>query len=285
MPDGLPEKPQAPSQLKKLFLLAQKILYEERPAVKHIVHFFVEEGKGMRRGWALFFVIATLVSVASWLAADHEANKKISDIQIGFSSSNSFLLGRIDQLGVDVRKLQKTIDEDKTDFNEAKREKDAEIAKLTTEKNTAEQRLSFFESSPEKISMLFSNFFANTPTNLEQFGSLITQFTNSLYSLDFERPKFSISLNGTMLSDRSIVFLQKSREIFLQATNIGGGETADRLTIDFFADLAGTNLVANGWTLEPKSNIGWNQWQMTAQSSLGPSSNFHFSRLVFLYNS
>src|SRR5208283_1358064 len=153
MPDGLPEKPQAPSQLKKLFLLAQKILYEERPAVKHIVHFFVEEGKGMRRGWALFFVIATLVSVASWLAADHEANKKISDIQIGFSSSNSFLLGRIDQLGVDVRKLQKTIDEDKTDFNEAKREKDAEIAKLTTEKNTAEQRLSFFESSPEKISM------------------------------------------------------------------------------------------------------------------------------------
>jgi len=133
MPDGLPEKPQAPSQLKKLFLLAQKILYEERPAVKHIVHFFVEEGKGMRRGWALFFVIATLVSVASWLAADHEANKKISDIQIGFSSSNSFLLGRIDQLGVDVRKLQKTIDEDKTDFNEAKREKDAEIAKLTTE--------------------------------------------------------------------------------------------------------------------------------------------------------
>jgi|SRR5208282_3333084 len=125
--------------------------------------------------------------------------------------------------------------------------------------------------------MLFSNFFANTPTNLEQFGSLITQFTNSLYSLDFERPKFSISLNGTMLSDRSIVFLQKSREIFLQATNIGGGETADRLTIDFFADLAGTNLVANGWTLEPKSNIGWNQWQMTAQSLVAIGSCFNFT--------
>ncbi len=245
----------------------------------------------MRRGWALFFVIATLVAVASWLAADHQANKKISDIQIGFSSSNSFLLGRIDQIGDDVRKLRKTIDDNKTDFNEVKREKDAEIAKLTAEKISADQRLSSFESAPEKMSFLISNVLASTPTNLEQFGVMLTQFTNALYGLDSERPRFSVALNGSNLSDRSLVTLQKSRDIFLQVTNVGGGETAEKLTIVFFADLAETNLNASGWTLEQKASNGWNAWEIVSQdltacgsgfsaTTLSVSTNFHAPFLI-----
>jgi hypothetical protein len=276
MPDSLPGKHQQP---KKPFLLVRRIFYDERPAVRHFVQFLVEQGKFVKRGWPVFVIIAAgLCWGASWITYRLENKKSETEIRgiiNYFSNSNLFLLGQIERQDNQVNEIQKKVEyykqdtdmqitNQENDFNQRLREKNKEIANLNAEKMTAEQELSLFESSPEKISTLLSNFYNHKPTNLDQLHAMVGQFTNSINSMDSERPKFAVYLNGMRLSDGTICFLPKSREIFLEVKNIGG-EAADKLTINFFADLTETNLNANGWTLESRSSAGWNGWETTAQ--------------------
>jgi hypothetical protein len=261
MPNGSQENPRPPSQFKKLFALARKVLYEERPSVKHIVQFFIEEGKGVKRGWALFTVVAIILSAGIWLAADHQADKKVTTLQIRFSSSNAFLLGRIDQLGDDVRKLQKTIDDNKTDFNETKREKDAEIAKLTMERDSAMQQKSQLESLPETALLTYSN-------------------ANALMRNDPAAPDFRLMINGLSLTNYFstgqyyFVPLVQNRDISFVVQKLKEGEYAvDNLTIDFLAALDATNMIAdNRWEFQllPFEYGGrtWNSWETISKHTV-----------------
>lgn len=150
----------------------------------------------------------------------------------------------------------------KTDLNEVKREKDAEIVTLTAERNSAQEQVRILQALPSNASAMYSNIMA--------MGG----------SIDRGRPSFDLMLNGIPVTNRTIlnnlpvpfpsaiVPLQESRAIFLQAA-IHSDAAVDRLTIDFQAPLAGSNVIADSrWTGPvPGLNVNskeFNKWKIVA---------------------
>src|ERR1035437_10189134 len=203
-------------------------------------------------GCALVFF--ALVVWATWYVTHHHDERRISTIETKYSNSNSFLLGRIEQSAEDIHRLEKTVAENKTDFNETKREKDAEILKLVSERDSVQQRLSYFEAMPANIMMLHSNILKmSNPTNSEQMNALLSSvaaLTNALADVLASSPTFELYLNGLLITNNAFISLQPSRDVSLIVKN-AGVFTAANVVVDLIAPLDSTNIVAVGWNSQP----------------------------------
>jgi hypothetical protein len=60
--------------------------------------------------------------------------------------------------------------------------------------------------------------------------------------------------------------------------------TAEHVTSDFLADINATNIVANNWFLEPKSDSGENHWREIADSSYGQYEAWHPNTITISTN-
>ncbi|HUA39835.1 MAG TPA: hypothetical protein VMA35_15675, partial [Candidatus Sulfopaludibacter sp.] len=151
----------------------------------------------------IIVVIFSTIVVAPYLKyqqKEDEASKSEKVVE-ALSSSNSFLSGQIEGNKTTIQNLQNQVVQtredaetdrlnSKTDLNEANREKDAAL-----------QRLTFWEANPEKLAALYNNIFTHTPTNFPQFDSMLGQFNIALSKItEIETETKQLQNNATQLA-------------------------------------------------------------------------------------
>jgi hypothetical protein len=123
---------------------------------------------------------------------------------------------QVQQVEAQKEKLQTSfqlqISDLKAEGNESKREKDSEIARLTTERNFAQQRLDYMQSLPEKVLLLWTNvskLAANEPTNQQQlfsfFGQQIQALSSTLSNTVSQTPALIITINSVIIDSASAI--------------------------------------------------------------------------------
>ena len=145
------------------------------------------------------------------------------------------------------------------DLNEAKRARDADLSRLTGERDSLQQRLTYFESLPANVLALYSNLsnlYANDPTNRQQLASMLMSLqsiTNAIDDLS-ARPTFGFHLNGNPITNGSIVVLRLTNDVaqLIFAVKNSGTAAADGVHILLDAgeheDAVRTITSDSGWT-------------------------------------
>jgi hypothetical protein len=168
------------------------------------------------------------------------------------STREGFLNGRLDEKGQRIADLEAqqqkaqqqynvTITQLKIDYNERIREKDAEIARVTSERDNALMR--------ERQAFLL-------PENLHQLVSNATAFV----SMDYDIQRYGLRINGLFL-DKYLVgnayFVPLTNgEIFIQAYLLGQNQkSVANCTIEFWSTLDMTNII---------TDFGQGHWQIMA---------------------
>lgn len=127
-------------------------------------------------------------------------------------------------------------------------EKDIELSRLIMERDKQQLEAQGAKNALAQWMILAQS--GNTNTPLTERMDLLTKslteneqaFSKAVSDLMAEEPSFTVSVNGSELVPNTAVLLPKTREIFIQAKNIGG-DTAERLSIHFGSPLSRTNLV------------------------------------------
>jgi hypothetical protein len=122
---------------------------------------------------------------------------------------------------------QKNVAE-KIDANEMKRQKDAEIAKITSERDNALQRNAQLDLLPQTAQLLYSNSIALNNANVQSYELKIN----------------GLGLTNYIVGQSFVIPLNKKREIFLQVGRLKEGQKSiDKFTVDFFTTIDATNLL------------------------------------------
>jgi hypothetical protein len=199
-------------------------------------------------------VVFSTVIVAPYLKFHEKENEATSKKEIAdtLSSSNSFLNGQIDGDKTVIRTLKDEIADKKRDAETANLNSKTDVNEARRERDAALQRLDFFEANPEKLSEIYSNIFANTPTNFQQFDLSYQKFTNAFQNLNSKKPFFKLTINHRYIKTNDVVVLPVSRSLFIQVFNLGS-EIAKSLTVEFSAALDVTNFISDNsqWHLQP----------------------------------
>jgi hypothetical protein len=228
--------------------------------------------------WCFIGVFAFSTIVVAPYLKYHEketeavASKKIAD---GLSSSNSFLSGQIQGEENTVGVLQQQIKDSRQDNETALLNLKTDLSDANRQRDSALQRLDFFEANPEKLNQIYNNIFAHTPTN---FDLAFQQFTNQLSSLGSEKAILGLRVNQTDLTNVDISIgavvyatlfpMVKTNEIVIDVLNFSKISPAINPNIDFVCDIDQTNVFADGWTAEPKSPDGQNHWRQDYRGSI-----------------
>ena len=246
----------------------------------------------------LFVLCALLAAYAGWLLRDG----KVSFLQ-GQLTEKDKAYGHLEK---DRDRIQtdgnNQITQLKMDLNEAKREKDTEIAKLTNERNTAQGSLAQLQAMPERVQNLYSNLLAvygNGPTNRQQLDALISavgSITNALEDIRTTYPSFALYLNELIITNGATFSLPSSRDVLLVLRNTSQ-LTAVNTTIDFQAFLSQTNVIAEGWdTRQPPGIVGlsgdhlenlfpsFSHWRWRADVPIAPNMFHHVACLSIQTN-
>jgi hypothetical protein len=126
---------------------------------------FFEEGKAVKSGWFAFVVFTV---IAFWGGCYYSAR----NIDAKFSAATNYFGSELAKKENEISALKGRLADSKTDLNEANRQKDVAL-----------QRLDYFESNPEKLTEIYSNIFARTPTNFQQVDSMFAQFNGAISNL------------------------------------------------------------------------------------------------------
>lgn len=291
MPES--ETPEPPQQKphRTFFGTIRDSLFEQYSAAKPWRDWWGERFPGMKLKKRVVVVVLALILIVVSMYAGYRMERSRSDAR------NSFLAGQLlerdrvnqglrDEIRDNKRSSEAEILNLKTDFNEVRRQKDSEVAKLTMERESALQRNTQWESLPANILNLYSNIYANAPTNIQQFGSLMQSFTNSLNDVVSSRPYFEIILNKSKITVGQAVELDHSRSVLLNVMNVSE-TTAQNVCLSIHSPIEKTNLLSEGWLASPFSltsldgNVvqeipGWNSWSWKADKSLA-AQNTHYA--------
>lgn len=203
----------------------------------------------------IFFVL--LGGLGGYILRGYGVNAKYSFLK-GESVEKDRQISRIESELAKVRQDDnQQLTQLKIDSNETKREKDAEISKIMSEKNSIQQQLSMFESSPAELLRIYSNLFtlySNEPTNREQFATLFSRVesltTNVLSEIQLGRPSFIVYANGIEITNEATIPIAASRELLLAVQN-SSEISAQRVTISAIVATGGTNVNSAGWDSGP----------------------------------
>ncbi len=220
----------------------------------------------------LVLICAILFSVLGcYFVTSHFDDKKLESTRSTYQGTNSFLAGQLNITTTELKNLKSEYSQNiiehanatadlKMDYNERLRNKDTEILKLTSERDNALQRTAVIESMPGNLFNIYTNIAANAPTNLNQFASIVNDFSNSVAQATI-MPEFSIFLNKLPISGNGVLILT-NRSVFVEIQNIGD-LTAENATITFSAPLSKTNLIKS------------HDWDENAVSARDNSSTFN----------
>lgn len=197
----------------------------------------------------LFIILGVILG---WLIRGHRVQSTIATLRNDYSNTNALLTGRLIATSNEIQHIEKERDKIQQagnsemmrltlDLNEAKRARDADVLRLTTERDSLQQRLSYFESLPANVLTLYSNLsnlYANDPTNRQQLASMLMSLqsiTNAISALS-AKPTFEFYLNGTPIGNGSVVVLHLTNDItqLIFAVRNGGTLAADgvHITLD-----------------------------------------------------
>ena len=196
----------------------------------------------MKKGWALFLII---LLTAIWIISkfyDYKTELKIQGLgndftnqlesftQV-FSTSNSFLLGKISANEQQISGIQKQLDDYKRDSESQINGLKTDIANVTSERDNSLLRVAQLESMPQTALLVWSNTSAlNKPDpDTHNFGLLVygKPITNYIWGHSF------------------VVAINTNREIVLGIAPLGVGEkSVEKLTIDFLANFDSTNIIS-----------------------------------------
>ncbi len=136
----------------------------------------------------------------------------------GVNKQYAFLNGKLSAQQDEGRRLERQLEANKQeiikltiDLNEVKRAKDAEILKVTQERDAAQQRLTSFESLPANVVNLYSNLsnlYENQPTNREQLAALykrVEAITTNLLEELGKAPAFAFAVNDIVLTNGAYI--------------------------------------------------------------------------------
>lgn len=213
-------------------------------------------------------MLVTLLMYGTWgLTSCHYTNR-IAKIKDNNNATNSFLSGKLEQSTTDKAAAENRLLETTAALNDVKRDRDAEVLRLTTEKESLSQQLTFIHTLPQQAQNVYSNlaYFASTePTNRQYLTEFAALFTNALHAMELERPQFSLAVNEltlsnnhvliaspyqTGISNMNVLFVNRAREFTLEVRNLSQA-TADQVSIDFTSVISGTNWIADGWMPQP----------------------------------
>jgi hypothetical protein len=240
-----------------------------------------------------FIIVAVLVGpFREYHEMENESNSSKKTVEI-LSSSNSYFNGVIEGNKTTVQNLQKELEDNRRDAATANLNSKTDLNEANRQRDVALQRLDFFEANPEKLFNIYSNIFTHTPTNFAQFDLEFQQFTNVLNDIRSERPKLVLYVNGVLqltvdnapgaVVPGGLVFTKKTNSLVFRVHNLSK-ITASHIKIAFFAPIDPTNVTAVGWSAQPASEFGRNQWVTTAESSTGQFVSFQASPITISTN-
>lgn len=180
------------------------------------------------------------------------ANHKIEKVRSDYQNTNSYISGQLANTKDELDKTKKDFDQKKTDYvteiadlksdrNERLQSKDAEILKLTGERDSALQRAAMVESMPGNLFNIYTNIAANAPTNLNQFATILDGISNVVANASII-PKFKLLINNFPILKNPTVLVSTNRSIQIQVEN-DSDISAENLTILFFSTLDVTNFI------------------------------------------
>lgn len=203
----------------------------------------------IRNAVDLFILFIIVGVVLGWLFRGHGVQSTIATLRNDFSNTNAILTGQLMATRNEIQHIEKERDKIQQagnsemmrltlDLNEAKRARDADVLRLTAERDSLQQRLSYFESLPANVLTLYSNLsnlYANEPTNRQQLASMLRSLqsiTNALNALS-ARPTFDFYLNGIPFGNGSVVVLHLTNDSsqLIFAVRNGGTLAADGVHI------------------------------------------------------
>ena len=224
------------------------------PFARPVWNFFVREGKAVKNGWVAVLIIAAIVFWFTHSWTQDGVDAKISGLENSFKSQISEIKGQLDDAKQDRDKYQLLL----APFQAMA------IAKYTNA--PLEQRLE-----------LYSQTLSAVTNELESDRPIIHLEINGQKFTSYVSPKLGTAIQLTPL------ILNTNRQIALQIYN-DSETTAEHATVDFMADTDPTNIVADQWTLEPKSSGGMNHWRSVSDESIGSIGNWDFQTITISQN-
>jgi len=131
--------------------------------------------------------------------------------------------------------------------------------------------------------------YTNAPIDqrLELLTAAMLSFTNQFNA---DKPILGLQINGQTINPlagnlkkgddlypNATIQLSTNREISIVVVN-DSEATAEHITVDFFAGIDVTNVVANGWLLEVPGANNVNNWRITAEASFGQFENLYLGQ-------
>ena len=234
--------PEQPTQFNKLLQLARKIIYDERPWVKHTCTFIADEGRAMRKGWALFAIIAIILLWVCCKFEHYESDVQLEEATNSFAISNSFLLGQIQGQENQINSIQKQLDDYKRDNQAEIASLKTDNAKITGERDASQIRVSQLESLPQTALLTYSN-------------------ADALNKMNLATPDFRVSFDNHPITDyffrgSYLIPLATNREISMRiGLSDENQKSVEKLAIRLTIPLDATNIdrgIADGlWRLLP----------------------------------
>jgi hypothetical protein len=253
------------------------------------------EWSGIKAGRSLFIVLALAIfALSAWLVHKYD-NTTIQSLNSQYTSSNSFLLGMIAQDEKEKSASEKKIQDLKSDIN-----------RLTTEKTSAETRLTTLETFSSQYPAFITNISAlieTQPTNRQQILNLqlsVEALTNALAEATL-RPTFDLSINTipiknypllsiakdfSLITNCTVLNLHKSRKLDIRVRNTSP-LTVEQLTVSMNGAFDPTNVIATGWRQLPPYLAGGqtgNGWSWQANTLLNANGIYDVEQLEISSN-
>ena len=278
--------PDKPRKLKDWLALGWDLLWDWKQLKPHLTNELHHAIK-----FPLVLVCAILFAVfGCYFVTSHFADKKLESTSSAYQSTNSFLEGQLKTITTELGNLkteysQKIVDHAnaiadlKTDYNEKLRDKDSQILKLSNERDSALQRAAVVEAMPGNLFNIYTNIAANAPTNLNQFATILNDFSNSVAQAT-AMPDFAFFINKTQISGNGY-FILTNRAVSVEIQN-SGDVTAEALTVIFSAQLEKTNVLkSHDWDENMHSSLTPNFHNWTTVSDKGVASKDFFDAETF----
>lgn len=247
-----PQKPRTDSE--KLIDLAQNSkLAKTVLGIAKIIH---EEREGLRRCKVAIGIIAVIVGGAMWWITAAVKNHTASKLEEKLHTTE----GKLQQSEKDTDKLQKANQDATTKYNEQLRQKDSEILKLSNEGEALKTRIIFLETIPDRVIETATNAITmvqNGLTNWQQYAALndtMRSLTNDLQKFTQE-PSFVVRFNGAILTTELTVLPFTTKGVNSILLENVGPTTADGTCVRFSATLEETNIISDGWLVQPRGEL------------------------------
>lgn len=238
--------------------------------------FLISEKKGLREGWAVILIAASITAYFGYEHGTHSSDDTVKTLNSTISNQASVIQQNASLVQSLTQKVQ---------------DKDAEVQKLTTERDKAQVESQIAKNAVAAWMAVAQSCNTNTPLTerLDILTTWVAKNTDSLTNIlgvtASSDNTFAITINGQEIkpankvkgffvtesfSNPTIVKLSNSGDVFIRVQNSIDTEV-DKLNVVFIAPLETTNVNMSGtWgTALPQwsDNIGkWNSWKITADS-------------------